>query len=311
MRALFFTSKQALTPIYISKHGRDRRGHMVRILFQNDAEALTLVRMIANHPVGLALQQSIRFIPRRGIELQIEGQGQHFEQWLTMLTDVFHDFLIQEKLQQALEQMITQKFYFRERDEMDHIWQFAVSIFEGKKQTAQEPLFNDEKQAIRKGLQSILIEKRSFSFDSFLTFRLKSFYQSLEEYATLAIDEYKLEQDYQSFIAILRDFLHKRKPKMPYLHLVFRDAFYFYDPAFRKLERLEIVEMMDHQLLSQSLVYIDSVTLAPLLSIAPERLFIYTDDREQGFIQTIQRIFEERSVIFPLAHFNEKETGSR
>lgn len=282
---------------------------MVHISFQNDAEALTLLQMVLNHSFGLELHQSIQFTPRQGLELDIEQRN--LEKWLTLLTDVFHRFLLEEKLQHALEQIITQKFYFRERDEIESILLFAASIFEGEKNMSQEPLFSDEKQWIKKGLHSILTEKLSFSFDSFTTFRLKSFYQSLEKYAMLAIDEYKLEQDYQSFIATLRDFLHKSKPKMSNLHLVYRDAFYFYDHSFRKLELFEITDLIDRHLLSESSIYIDSVTLAPLLSIAPERLYIYTNDTEQGLIQTMKRVFEERTFILPLDAFVEKGTELR
>lgn len=278
---------------------------MVRISFQNDAEALTLLQMIVHHPYGKELQQSIKFITRQGLELDI---GQNLDKWISVLTDVFYSFLLEERLLQTLEQMITQKFYFSERDEIDSILQFAASIFEGEKNMLKEPLFSEEKHWIKKGLHSILTEKISFSFDSFTTFRLKSFHQSLEKYATQAIDEYKLEQDYQNFIAILRDLLQKRQPKISYLHLVFRDAFHFYDHSFRKLERYEITDMIDRHLLSKSSIYIDPVTLAPLLSIAPERLYVYTDDTEQGLIQTMKQIFEERIFVLPLHSFSKMGT---
>lgn len=274
---------------------------VVRISFQNDVEALTLLKMIVHHPYGVELQQAIQFTSREGLELDI---GQNLEKWITMLTDVFYSFLLEEKLSQVLEQIIKQKFYFNEQDEIDHILQFAASIIEGEKNRSKEPLFSEEKHWIKKGLHPILTEKKSFSFDSFTTFRLKSFYQSLERYAMQAIDEYKLEQDYQNFISILRDVLHKREPRISYLHLVYRDAFHFYDHSFRKLERYEITDMIDRHLLSKSSIYIDPVTLAPLLSIAPERLYIYTDDSEQGLIQTMKQIFEERTFILPLHAFN-------
>ena len=281
---------------------------MVRISFQNDLEALTVLQMIGHHPHGGELHQLIQFTSGEGLTLDIE---QNFEMWISLLTDVFHSFLIEEKLPQVLEQMIRQKFYFSERDEIDSILQFAASIFEGEKNQSKEPLFGDEKQWIKKGLHPILTEKTSFSFDSFTTFRLKSFYQSLEKYAGRAIDEYKLEQDYQNFIAILRDVLHNREPKMSYLHLVYRDAFHFYDHSFRKLERYEMTGMIDRHLLSKSSIYIDPVTLAPLLSIAPEHLYIYTDDTEHGLIQTMKQIFEERTYVLPLHAFGNKGTELR
>ena len=281
---------------------------MVRISFQNDVEALTVLQMILNHPYGIELHPSIQFTSKQGLELNIE---QNLEKWIQVLTDVLHSFLLEEKLDQALEQIIAQKFYFSERDEIDSILQFAASIFEGEKKRSKEPLFAEEKQLIENGLYPILTEKKSFSFDSFTTFRIKSFYQSLEKYVIQAIDEYKLEQDYQNFIAILRDLLHKREPKLSYLHLVYRDAFHFYDQSLRKLERYEITDMIDRQLLSKSSIYIDPVTLAPLLSIAPERLYIYTDDTEQGLIQTMKKIFEERTFILPLREFRNRGTELR
>lgn len=281
---------------------------MVRISFQNDLEALTVLQMIGHHPHGEELHQLIQFTSGEGLSLDI---NQNFEMWINLLTDVFHCFLIEEKLPQALEQMIRQKFYFSERDEIDSILQFAASILEGEKKQSKEPLFSEEKHWIKKGLHPILTEKMSFSFDSFTTFRLKSFYQSLEKYAARAIDEYKLEQDYQNFIAILRDVLHKSEPKMSYLHLVYRDAFHFYDHSFRKLERYEMTDMIDRHLLSKSLIYIDPVTLAPLLSIAPEHLYIYTDDTEHGLIQTMKQIFEERTYVLPLHAFGNKGSELR
>lgn len=273
---------------------------MIQISFQNDVEALNVLQMIIQHPYGGELHETIQFISGQGLEVDIE---QNLEKWIKILTDVFHCFFLEEKLLQALEQIITQKFYFKERDEIDSILQFATSIIDGEKSKSQKPLFDGEKRWIQNGLLPILTEKKSFSFDSFTTFRLKPFYQSLKKYVIQAIDEYKFEQDYQNFIAILRDLLQKREPQMSHLHLVYRDAFYFYDHSFHKLERYEITDMIDHHLLSKSSIYIDPVTLAPLLSIAPERLYIYTDDMEQGLIQTMKQIFEERIYVLPLYAF--------
>ena len=154
--------------------------------------------------------------------------------------------------------------------------EFAISIVEGERNISQKPLFDEEKEWIKKGLAPILTEKLSFSFDSFTTFRLKSFYQSLEKYVLQAIDEYKLEQDYQNFIATLRDFLQNRDPKMSYLHLVYRDAFHFYDHSFRRLERSEITEMIDRHLLSKEFdLYRFSYTCSSIIYCTRTAFYLY------------------------------------
>ncbi|MGG1686122.1 sporulation protein YtxC, partial [Pseudalkalibacillus sp. NRS-1564] len=44
---------------------------------------------------------------------------------------------------------------------------------------------------------------------------------------------------------------------------------------------------------------IDSEILFPLLLLAPEEVCIYTDDSDEGLVQTIRNVFEERLSFFP------------
>ncbi|MGE7766520.1 sporulation protein YtxC [Peribacillus sp. NPDC096540] len=275
----------------------------MQISFQNDSEALKLLNLVSVHPLGAEFQPYIRFLPQQGMYVDMtESVG---DKWLILLSDVFHSFLLEEKMLPVIEQIIIGKFFYREREEIEAITEIASSIIEGERARCQGMLFSTEKQLIEEGLQSILAGKVSFSFDSFTTFRLKSFQHTLEKYVVRAIDEYKLEQDYQNFIATLRDCLHGQESKLPKLHLVNRDGFQFYDQEFSKLDRPKINSMIDRRLLAKSSLFLDTVILAPLLSIAPENLYIYTDDKEEGLIQTMARIFEERATVLPLSAFSE------
>ncbi|MED3994310.1 sporulation protein YtxC [Peribacillus frigoritolerans] len=274
----------------------------MQILFQNDSEALKLLNFVSVHPLGAEFQAYIRFIPQQGMHVDMtESSG---DEWLILLRDAFHSFLLEEKTLPVLEQIIVGKFFYREREEIEAIIEIASSIIEAERARNQDGAFSTEKRLIEEGLQSILAGKVSFSFDSFTTFRLKSFQHTLEKYVVKAIDEYKLEQDYQNFIATLRDCLQGQESKLRKLHLVNRDGFHFYDQKFSKLDRPKINSMIDRRLLAKSSLFLDTVILAPLLSIAPESLCIYTDDKEEGLIQTISRIFEERATILPLSSFS-------
>ncbi|GAA3320716.1 hypothetical protein GCM10020331_032850 [Ectobacillus funiculus] len=44
----------------------------------------------------------------------------------------------------------------------------------------------------------------------------------------LAIDEYKLEQEYQSFVEMLRQHVYTRKSRLSCLHLVYNGSFTFF-----------------------------------------------------------------------------------
>lgn len=274
---------------------------MVHIYFQDDTEAHKWLQFVSVHPLGAELHSYIQFISEKGIVVTLEER--HLVDIHRLLSDVFYTFLIEEKLRDGLEQTIREKFLFEEQEEVDAILDIATSIVEGEMKADSNKGFKEAKAAIAEAIQAVLIEEKSFSFESIAMFRLKEFFEYLDHYAGLAIDEYKLEQDYQSFIATLRDFLNKRQSQLTTIHLVHQESFAFFDESFRKLEKEDFQRMMDRRLLGGYPIYIDSTALAPLISIAPERLYVYTDEAEDGLIQTIRRVFEERTVIRPVQSF--------
>lgn len=275
----------------------------MKISFQNDSEALKLLNFVSVHPLGTEFQPYIEFLPQQGLHVHMTEH--EADKWLILLSEVFHSFLLEEKMGLVLKQIIIGKFFYREQEEIDAIIEIASSIIEGERSDSKSTLFSKEKQLIEEGLESILAGKVSFSFDSFTTFRLRSFQHTLEKYAVRAIDEYKLEQDYQNFIAMLRDCLNGQEAKLSRLHLVNHDGFQFYDPELNRLNRPTLNSMIERKLLTKNSLFLDTVILAPLLSIAPDRLFIYTDDKEEGLIQTMARIFEERATVLPLSAFGQ------
>ncbi|WP_180954685.1 sporulation protein YtxC [Bacillus sp. V5-8f] len=275
---------------------------MVYIHFQSESEARKLLEYVSVHPFGTELDKYIHFNPEQGLFITLNDNN--LPNLSSLLSDVLYSFLLEDKLPSWLESILRNKFFYREQEEIDAIIEIACSIIEGERDGDRLQVFEREKQVIHEGIRSFISDRISFSFDSFATFRLKSFYDSLITYVEAAIDEYKLEQDYQSFIAMLRDFLYKREPKMDILHLLHHNGFHFFDDSYKKLDKGEILKMIDRKFLAQNPVYIDRSALAPLISIAPKHLFLYTDVLEEGLVHTITRIFEERTIIRPLTAFD-------
>lgn len=122
-------------------------------------------------------------------------------------------------------------------------------------------------------MESFFQKPVSFSFDSFLTFRLKQYFEKLHTYLEAAIDEYKLEQEYQSFVHQLREMLVSTESKLDELHLVYQYHFDFYDKTFTHIPRSQLIKYMNRTHFNSYSYYIDSVVLAPLVSIAPKNYF--------------------------------------
>ena len=53
-----------------------------------------------------------------------------------------------------------------------------------------------------------------------MTFRLAKYYERLRSYVEAAIDEYKMEQEYQTFIQSLRDYVMSKEPMLDHVHIV-------------------------------------------------------------------------------------------
>lgn len=212
--------------------------------------------------------------------------------------EAFYEFIVKIKQDDWLRGILKEHYYYEDPEEQQQIMEIIYTILEGQredlaaflKETSEEP-------TIRAAIEQIFQNNVSFSFDSFHKFRLRSYIQKLRGYVEISIDEYKMEQEYQMFVQTLREFLANRKPKMGILHLLFDEEVTFYTEDFEEIKRGELVKMVDRKLLVNHPVYVDSVSIAPLLSLAPTTIFLYAKNPDEPLIRTIKNIFEERVTI--------------
>ncbi len=212
-------------------------------------------------------------------------------------------FMLTVKLNDWLRHILVVHYHYRDEEEQQQIIDIVHSVLEGK---LEELSVFIPKMDIKDYLSNLIndwVEEQTglLSFDSFITFRLRNFFNELKKYVELSLDEYKLEQEYQMFIQTLRDFLVNREPKLKQLHLLLSDVITFFNEQFEEIRRGDLAKMIDRLLLINHTVYVDSITIAPLLSLAPSQIYIYTDDPDQPIVRTIRNIFEERVISRPLA----------
>ncbi|MBB5324527.1 putative sporulation protein YtxC [Anoxybacillus tepidamans] len=207
--------------------------------------------------------------------------------------------------------IISGTFYFKDKEEQQQILQLAHSFLEGERydyRKGKQPVGSRE-TLIMNAVVSFLKDGLSFSIGSFVTFRLKAYIERLHHYVELAIDEYKLEQEYQNFVQMLRDYVAEREANWPVVHLVHRSPdFLFFDEQFRQVTNQELKQWIDRNLSVSQPMYIDSSVLAPLVSIAPHTIYLYTEHADDGMVQTIQNVFQERLRFCQLSDFAKYET---
>lgn len=218
-----------------------------------------------------------------------------------MTTLILH--FIEDRL---LLSIISDTFYFQDQEEQQQILQLAHSFLDGERYDYRmgKQSSISRKTLIANALKQFLKDDLSFSFSSFVTFRLKPYMEQLQHYVELAIDEYKLEQEYQNFVQMLRDFVAAKRPKLSIIHLVHKPpSFLFFDEKLREMTASELKQLIDRNLIVSQPMYVDSSLLAPLVSIAPGMIYLYTDHEEDGMVQTIQNVFQERIRLYRQSDF--------
>ncbi|MFD2446294.1 sporulation protein YtxC [Bacillus sp. CGMCC 1.16607] len=274
---------------------------MVEIIFQNKEDANKLFSKLKKQ---ILLCDNIQLIEEKHtIKINV---GLLDGELKDQVMDVFYKFILTTKRDDWFRKMLTEQFYYEDLDEQQHILDIIYSIIDGEnKELTEKFAKKTEERIVREAVKDLLQDTNiAFSFEAFVKFRLKRFLDILLTYVEVSIDEYKMEQEYQMFVHTLREFLYSRHEKIPHLHLVYDEETTFFNDEFEEIKRAELTKMIDRKLISNHPIYIDSVTIAPLLSIAPGKIYLYTNDSEDPLVRTIKNIFEERVQIKPIELFH-------
>ncbi|MDQ0183458.1 putative sporulation protein YtxC [Cytobacillus sp. FSL W7-1323] len=276
---------------------------MIEIIFRNKHEAEELFQhaiRIQNYTEGetTILHNEGQYIVRMYPE---QCSGRSIEE----VKRTFSAFLMESKCDSWFRKIMAEKFYYQDSEEQQQILEIIHSILEGQREDLSTFLHRvDIHEQLRSAIDRLVHDDISFSYDAFIKFRLKPLLDDMTKYVELSIDEYKMEQEYQMFIQTLRDFIKDRESKLPTIHLYLGEEVRFFNQHFEELSRMDLTAMIDRRLLINHPVYVDSVTIAPLLSIAPQEICLYSESEEQPLVRTIKNIFEERLEILHISEFN-------
>ncbi|MCU9594465.1 putative sporulation protein YtxC [Caldibacillus thermolactis] len=272
---------------------------MIKIQFQNREELDFLYSLFKKSDSNMIQVQ-------KGFhDLTIQMDDQNREKGLLIIHKQLKKLIMHKKRVDWCKRVIQEEFFYTDEDEQMQIINILFSILDGKRKDLTVDMNHEqEERQIDHALNELLFHNRSFSFDAFVMFRLRTYLEKLSSYIETAIDEYKMEQDYQAFIHYLRSFLMNRKPQMKTIYLVHDDGFTFFNEQKQLMKRSELNKRIDRKLLSDHPVYVDSITIAPLISIAPEHIYLFTDHPDFGIIQTLKNIFEEKITILSLREFS-------
>jgi putative sporulation protein YtxC len=284
---------------------------MITIQFRNRADAYLIHQYLLETDKQKELITKLVHRPETLLKIKSVKVGKSF---FYLVIPVFTRFILTEIEGRWIKEMITSLFYYTDTEEQDQILAIARSILdEEKNEIPQLPHQKDNmtrKQILNEAFLEFITESVSFSFESFLQFRLKDYRTRLLTYVERAIDEYMLEQEYQTFIDTLRHYVQEKQSPVEIINLLYSDTFFFYDENLSSISTEELNDKWKEEI-CEHIKKVESGVLKTLLSIAPKKINLYTDKIDEGIVRTIQNIFQERVIMYPLKQFQHNAVSKK
>ncbi|MGI2731648.1 putative sporulation protein YtxC [Bacillus cytotoxicus] len=274
---------------------------MIEICFEEKNEAVYVYRQLMERTEALYKETSI-YVSEKKVVIHIPICESNYIR--KVLIPVLLYFIVNIKQNEWLRTILKEKFFYEDQEECRQILHMAHEILKGKRKGVAQDLTQKEMESqVVSSLKDWLRDPLSFSFSSYVQFRLRAYKERINRLAIVAIDEYKMEQEYQMFIEMLRQQVSNRKSRLSCLHLVFDESFIFYNEKGVRLKQEKLVQYIDEDLVNQKDIYVDTKVIAPLLSIAPKKIYLYAKEQDHNVIITLQNVFQERVQLYALHEF--------
>ncbi|WP_078595081.1 putative sporulation protein YtxC [Evansella clarkii] len=194
-----------------------------------------------------------------------------------------------------MEELLRERFYYEEQYEIDAIMGHARDLFFNPPEDVPlETSFLDWQKEMFQLYHQFIQASICFSFESFLMFRFRKNKEQLGEIVEKAIDEYKMEYDYQIMLQTCREFLKDTVPRVDTVQLFLEEEVKLVDGNGRLISSQQILRWLSEEMYFDSHLPLARRVIGPLVSISPRRLIIHPRTHHEGLLHTLLSIFEER-----------------
>lgn len=263
------------------------------------------------------LRQELAFLAADGIQVNIERSRSRFFNFLfcqldygdaayslserrhlsrQCIANALTDTLVDDWQQSTLLRVLGRRFHCFNEGEKQRIVQLANAKLVQRDAGPNRLLYQvARKSRIRESLSAYLKDQSRINLDGFLHFRLRHYWEELEDVLYLSIDQYLNEKEYQEFIQLLRHFVEILEPRHDVVHVVLTgpNGFALLDEQGHVLQ----ADMLTNELKAQSgYTDQDDLLISALLSAAPNHLILHvgTFQEKPKLVDTLKQIFEPR-----------------
>mgnify|MGYP001945767748 CR=1 FL=1 len=227
-----------------------------------------------------------------------------FEYMARAMADVF----IKHREINWIRQIVKNCYYYSNKEEVGRIVEITYSMISDGAADLEQIIKDNKPRDYLLKLFRDNVKQKNIHFDSIVNFRFQQYKSELIDLVGIAIDEFKREEDYQSFIQSLREYIAKKEPKYSIVHILQGNDFTFFKSDGQAFSNMELKMLIQREPLYIVGLDEEELNLTPLLAMAPREVRIYGDNPTDAKTLTVINIFQEKVEMesaekFPFSYF--------
>ncbi|GAA0288470.1 putative sporulation protein YtxC [Gracilibacillus halotolerans] len=245
----------------------------------------------------------LKVIRRRGQGNRVRVSGDNEENVKESVAKTCTKLFIENKESYYIQDILKKKFLFSNSEEIEKITEITHAILEKDNPYYEEKIHDHQ---LRDTLMTIFLmhlNEEEVHYNSIVHFRLHHYMDELTEVVGFAIDEYKREEDYQTFVHTLREFVKNREPIHEIIHVIQNDPLQFYRDNGTQITKEEMNEMKENFPLFVLGLPEDDWYISPFIVLSPNKIYMYGENSNEPYTHSIMNIFQERIEFMPLEYF--------
>jgi putative sporulation protein YtxC len=213
------------------------------------------------------------------------------------LSQIIADFIVDQQENQLLKNLITHQIQSVQPYEIDRIYEITVKLLHklDEESTQSGVTYHVRKHYITKQTEEYFQDQKTLVIEGYIFFRLRDYIDELTEIIEYAIEEFKMDQQYQEFISLLKYFVYIQEPRISAVHLLHKadQQFELFDDQLQLLQNAKKKDYVKLDMIDNHLNFEDMV-VSTLISAKPAVVYIHATHLDFPLIHTITQIFENR-----------------
>ncbi|RPF55405.1 sporulation protein YtxC [Aquisalibacillus elongatus] len=232
----------------------------------------------------------------KGSEVRLSHANMDKQSWLA---DFIFPFIVNYYVPRISSYLLKNTYYYHD-DEIEQIIPFVLSVSSISKELHTDLSFSLYERLI---YYLYTHQTRGLIDMKHLYLTLFQNEENWIEIVGYGIEEWQFELNFQEKMNDIREYVSKKKPKLPKVVINIKEAIRFYDSHGQPI-REEVLKHFRKVSGTTTLEdYDQSKLISTLISIAPQQIDVYASNDHMHTLYWMMNIFQERVKLFPVEQF--------